>query len=73
MGYVTSLFVRKMVAAAGPRVDATALLSLAGLVPNEPWDPKVMVPDTRYYDLIETIAAQIDATELPINTKGCDH
>lgn len=73
MGYVTSLFVRKMVAAAGPRVDATALLSLAGLVPNEPWDPKVMVPDTRYYDLIETIAAQIDATELPIKVGASMH
>jgi AraC-like DNA-binding protein len=73
MGYVTSLFVRKMVAAAGPRVDATALLSLAGLVSNEPWDPKVMVPDTRYYDLIETIAAQIDATELPIKVGASMH
>jgi AraC-like DNA-binding protein len=66
MGYVTSLFVRKMVAAAGPDVDAAALLTQAGLAPDDPWDPKLMVPDTRYYDLLETIADQIDATALPI-------
>jgi AraC-like DNA-binding protein len=66
MGYVTSLFVRKMVAAAGSTVDAASLLTQAGLGPDDPWDPKLMVPDTRYYDLIEAISTQIDATELPL-------
>lgn len=66
MGYVTSLFLRKMVAAAGPDVDASALLTEAGLGPDDPWDPQHMVPDTRYYTLLESIAAQIDATDLPL-------
>lgn len=66
MGYVTSLFLRKMVAAAGPDIEAAELLTEAGLQPAGPWDPKVMVPDTRYYAMLETIAAQIDATDLPL-------
>lgn len=68
MGYVTSLFARKMVAAAGPEVDARALLTSAGLDPDGPWDPKVMLTDTAYYDLLERIAGQTDITGLPIRT-----
>jgi AraC-like DNA-binding protein len=66
MGYVTSLFARKMVVAAGDGIDASALLAGAGLDPEGPWDPKAMIPAARYYDLLERIADQIDATDLPV-------
>lgn len=68
MGYVTSLFARKMVAAAGAAVDARALLTSVGLDPDAAWDPKVMLPDADYYGLLERIAEQIDVTGLPIRT-----
>jgi len=44
MGYLTSLFARKMVAAAGDEIDASALLTEAGIDPDGPLDPKVMIP-----------------------------
>jgi AraC-like DNA-binding protein len=66
MGYVTSLFARKMVAAAGTRVDAAALLSSVGLDAEGHWDPKAMLPADSYYDLLERIALQTDATDLPV-------
>ncbi len=68
MGYVTSLFARKIVAAAGAGVDAHALLSSVGLDPEADWDPKTMLSDEAYYGLLERIAAEIDATDLPIRT-----
>lgn len=66
MGHVTSLFARKMVAAAGKAVDARALLAGAGLDPDGAWDPKVMIPATIYYDMLERIAEQTDVTDLPV-------
>jgi hypothetical protein len=57
MGYVTSLFARKMVAAAGDAVDGPALLRGAGIDPDGPWDPKAMLPAATYYDLLEQIAS----------------
>lgn len=68
MGHVTSLFARKIVAATGAEVDAHALLDSVGLDPDGVWDPKVMLPDEVYYDLLERIAAEIDATDLPLRT-----
>ena len=68
MGYVTSLFARKMVAAAGNGIDAAALLRGAGIDPDGPWDPKAMIPAETYYDMLERIAAQVDVTELPVRT-----
>lgn len=65
MGYVTSLFARKMVAAAGGEVDAAAMLASVGIAPEGSWDPKQMVPAERYYDMLERIADQIDVTDLP--------
>lgn len=73
MGYVTSLFARKMVAAAGAAVDARSLLVSAGLDPDSPADPKVMLADTVYYDLLESIAAQTDVTDLPIRGGASMH
>ena len=64
MGNVTSLFARKMVAAAGDGVDSAALLSSIDLEPDGAWNPKFMIPDTAYYGMIEQIAATSDATAL---------
>ena len=66
MGQVTSLFARKMVAAAGAAVDGRAVLRSAGLDPDGPWDPKVMIPDEAYYAMLETMAAEAEVTALPI-------
>ncbi len=66
MGQVTSLFARKMVAAAGAEVDGHSLLAAVGLDADSPWDPKVMISADDYYGLIERIAAQTDATDLPL-------
>jgi hypothetical protein len=66
MGYVTSLFARKMVAAAGDGIDASTLLAVAGIDPDGPWAPKAMIPAAAYYDMLERIARQIDATDLPV-------
>jgi len=66
MGYVTSLFARKMVAAAGAAVDGPALLASVGLDPEGPWNPKVMLLDTTYYGMLERMAGQMDVTGLPV-------
>ncbi|MDW4500605.1 AraC family transcriptional regulator [Sulfitobacter sp. D35] len=68
MGYVTSLFARKVVAAAGEGIDAAAMLASVGIDPEGVWDPRQMIPAERYYDMFERIAAQIDATDLPVRT-----
>ncbi|SHM75757.1 transcriptional regulator, AraC family [Roseovarius litoreus] len=68
MGYVTSLFARKMIAAAGDVIDGAALLQGAGIDPDGPWDPKVMIPAATYYDMLERLADQIDVTEMPVRT-----
>ena len=66
MGYVTSLFARKMVAAAGDAIDGAAILRAAGIDPDAAWDPKAMIPAGAYYALLERIAAQADVTDLPV-------
>jgi AraC-like DNA-binding protein len=66
MGQVTSLFARKMVAAAGAGIDGAALLAAAGIDPDGPWEPAAMIPADTYYDMLERIAAQVDATDLPV-------
>ncbi|MEM9628098.1 MAG: AraC family transcriptional regulator [Pseudomonadota bacterium] len=68
MGVVTSLFVRKVVDAAGDSIDQPGLLRSVGLDPDAALNPKVMVADTAYYDLLERIAEKIDVTDLPLRT-----
>ncbi|WP_417840011.1 AraC family transcriptional regulator [Tritonibacter scottomollicae] len=68
MGYVTSLFAHKIVAAAGDGIDAAKMLSLVEIDVNCPWNPKQMIPAERYYDLLERIAEQVDVTDLPVRT-----
>lgn len=76
MGAVTSLFVRKVVAAAGDTVDRQALLQSVGIDPTSAADVKQMVTDTAYYELLETIAARLDdATSFPLRvgrSMNCD-
>lgn len=67
MAYVTSLFARKMVAAAGAGIDPKATLAAAGIDHDAPWDPKVMIPAVAYYDMLEAMAEQVDVTELPVH------
>ena len=66
VGLITSLFAHKMVAAAGPSVDAAALLSSVGLSSATAPDPKHMLQDHDYYGLLERIAAEADVTALPL-------
>ena len=66
MGYVTSLFARKMMAAAGDVIDASALLRQAGIDPDGPWEPKVMIRADICYDMPEQIADQVDVSGLPV-------
>lgn len=68
MGYVTSLFARKVVAAASDGIDAAAMLGSVGIASDAASDPGQMIPAERYYDMLERIADQIDATELPMRT-----
>lgn len=60
MGAITSLFVRKVVHAAGQGIDRSGLLRSVGLDPTAPVDPKHMVADTAYYALLERIAEETD-------------
>ena len=66
MGRITSLFAHKMVAAAGDTVDGRLALQSAGLNPDVPPDPKIMIPDEVYYSLLEGMASQTDVTALPM-------
>jgi AraC-like DNA-binding protein len=56
-----------MVAAAGSGIDPKAMLDLAGIDHEAPWDPKVMVPAVAYYKMLEAMAQEIDVTELPVH------
>lgn len=68
MGSVTSLFVRKMVAAAGEAVDGPTFLASVGIDASGPVDPKLQISDTAYYALLERMAQQMDITALPLRT-----
>jgi AraC-like DNA-binding protein len=62
-----------MVAAAGTQVDAAALLASVGLDAEGHWDPKSMLPADSYYDMLERIASQTDATDLPVRVGASMH
>ena len=67
MGFVTAIFARRMIQAAGESVDGPALLRSIGLEPDEPLDVTEMIADDAYYDLLERIAAKMEnAFELPL-------
>lgn len=75
MGAVTSLFVRKVVRAAGDAVDQDALLRSIGLDPDGESNVAHMVSDTAYYELLERIAGLTGAIDLPLrvgSSMNCD-
>ncbi len=75
MGSVTSLFVRKMVAGAEPDIDGAAYLKSVGIDPDGAWDPKHMITDEAYYDMLEAMGEEMDITDLPLRVGGsmrCD-
>lgn len=66
MGNITTLFVRKVIAAASGDLDQTAVLRDLGLTTDET-DVKTMIPDADYYALLERIAGALgDATDFPL-------
>jgi len=76
MGQITSLFVHKVVRQAGDSLDRRALFESVGVDPDAAVDPRIMVPDTDYYALFETIARSEPASlDLPLRVGGtmqCD-
>ncbi|MBT6145535.1 MAG: AraC family transcriptional regulator [Gemmatimonadetes bacterium] len=67
MGFVTSIFARRMVQAAGDSVDGRALLRSIGLDPDSSLDVTQVVTDSDYYGLLERIASEVEfAHELPL-------
>ena len=66
MSEVTSLFARKVVGVAGDAVDARALLQSVGLDPDGAWDPKHMLTEDVFYDMIERMGQMMDITPLPL-------
>ena len=56
MGQITSLFVHKVIGQADDAQDKRALLESLGLDPGAPVDPGIMVADSDYYALFETVA-----------------
>ena len=66
MSEVTSLFARKVVGVAGDAVDAEDILWSVGLDPHGVWDPKHMLAENVYYDMIERMATQMDITPLSL-------
>ena len=60
MGTITSLFVRKVVRAAGQDIDRAAVLRSVGLDPDRQIDVAERSTDIAYYEMLETIAAQLD-------------
>jgi len=68
MSYVTSLFARKMVAAAGDGPDAAALLASIGIDADAPWDPKAMIPAGAYYTMLERLGESYSAVDLLLSS-----
>lgn len=75
MGSVTSLYLRKVVAAVGA-ADGPGYLRSVGLDPDVAGDVSAMIADTAYYDLLERIARALpDAADMPLRvgaTMRCD-
>lgn len=67
MGFVTSIFARRVVQAAGDAVDSRAMLRSIGLDPDAPFDVTQMVAADAYYAFLERIASEMpDGHELPV-------
>jgi AraC-like DNA-binding protein len=67
MPFVTSIFARRVVEAAGSAVDGRAELRAIGVDPDAPFDVAQMVPAGDYYHLLERVASAIpDGHRLPL-------
>jgi len=67
VGFVTAIFARRMIQAAGVSVDGPAMLRSVGIEPDDPLDVAERISDDAYYDLVERLAAEMDAPhELPL-------
>lgn len=64
MSKISSLFIRKVVAAGSDRLDKPALLRGMRVDPDAPLDFDEMVPGEGYFELLETIAAAEDGPVL---------
>ncbi len=74
MGQVTSLFIRKVIRQVDGNIDTDALLRSVGIEPDDPVDPKKMVPADEYYSLLEKFAAvDRNATALPLRVGASMH
>ena len=72
MAYVTSIFARRVVEAAGSAVDGPALLRSIGLDPAGPLDVSQMVAAEAYFEFLERLAAEMpNAHELPVLVGPC--
>lgn len=60
MPFVTSIFARRVVQAAGRAVDAPSMLRSVGLDPGAPLDVGQMIAAEAYYDLLERIVRTMD-------------
>lgn len=69
MPYVTSIFARRVIQAAGDDVDGPSLLRGLGIDPDGPFDVRDMIDAEAYYDLLETITSTMPAGHaLPVRT-----
>ncbi|MEO0322880.1 MAG: AraC family transcriptional regulator [Myxococcota bacterium] len=68
MGQITSLFAWKFIRQTRPGVDRARLLRDAGVDPEAPVDPKVMIPADSYYGLLERLDEDDGAPDLPLRT-----
>ena len=67
MGQITSLFIHKVIREVDDGLDKRELLGSVGLDPDGAVDPKLMVSDTDYYALLETIArSDPNVLDLPL-------
>jgi len=67
VGWITSLFVHKVIRQVDASIDEAKLLRAAGVDPDAPVDPTVMVSDEDYYAYLEAIAARDPhAVDLPL-------
>lgn len=76
MAQITSVFVRKIIAAADINYDKDSLLRSVGVEPEAPFDLSHMIPANEYYALLEQLALlEKDPVTLPLRTAAtmrCD-
>lgn len=76
MSRITSLFVRKVLGIADESIDKDGILRWMGIDPEDPVDPKQMVPADEYYAFLERLTElDSDPVSIPLRAGGamrCD-